>query len=555
VRPATAFSTLAFVAASFAALQGERTLLLEIDMELEGTSGSITRVYWSDDTRPLQECPDWVFEARPGRHVERVRVPSDLRVLRFVPAREPERRITLHRVAVRNYGVPLRSWGGTRGFADWSIAGDAAEEDARGGVLRFRSMGEGARVESEPLDLGRRRALLHLLLALALGAVLGLVHHRLYGALAAAEPARLPRGRWALADRGTLAVFMVSVAVCGAVLYAAQARLRTSIDRTPTPFTEGPYTFALYDLQGRPLTTRAAPLKLVLDPFSFYRNLPRQHTDHFTIDARGFRLGAPTHPDRPKAVVLGGSTAFGWGLDRDEDTFAARLDRVRPEWEWSNAGVIGFLSGNELATMVHYGDGLAPRLYVAFDGWNDYFGQLITSPAIDFGANAVTLFQVNDRLWQLAQREGVQGAAGATPTLEPAARRLRIEAAYVSNVDRMWAFARARGAQLLVVGQPHITGKRPLSDEEGHRLKSWNDFLRQMPGGWKNEEYAEFLDHVRAHCAKAGIPFLDLHNDGRLMQRPETLFIDSCHLNGRGHELVAERIGERLAELNFSMSD
>jgi lysophospholipase L1-like esterase len=60
----------------------------------------------------------------------------------------------------------------------------------------------------------------------------------------------------------------------------------------------------------------------------------------YRFDAAGCR-GA-TQPDaRPTLLIAGDSMALGWGV-AEEDTFAARLARARPDLQVRNAGVVGY---------------------------------------------------------------------------------------------------------------------------------------------------------------------------------------------------------------------
>ncbi len=119
------------------------------------------------------------------------------------------------------------------------------------------------------------------------------------------------------------------------------------------------------------------PLQLALHPFAIYANLPNQHSDHFSTDAHGFRIsGGDRSLDTPARVVLvGGSTAFGTGLESDRETVASQLAQ-RLNVEVINAAVIGHGSGQELTYLLTELVDLHPDVVIALDGWNDYYKHL-----------------------------------------------------------------------------------------------------------------------------------------------------------------------------------
>jgi hypothetical protein len=88
------------------------------------------------------------------------------------------------------------------------------------------------------------------------------------------------------------------------------------------------YWPSLQTHDGIALGTRFGPLKLVLHPFVSYANLPNQKTPHFSINSLGFRGGDIRKDEKTKKriIVVGGSTAFGTGLQYDDETLARRLE-------------------------------------------------------------------------------------------------------------------------------------------------------------------------------------------------------------------------------------
>ncbi|MBS0169536.1 MAG: hypothetical protein JSR62_04215 [Nitrospira sp.] len=67
---------------------------------------------------------------------------------------------------------------------------------------------------------------------------------------------------------------------------------------------------------------------------------------------------------------MGGSTAFGTGLESDRESVASQLAQLL-NVEVINAAVIGHGSGQELAYLLSELVNLQPDVVIALDGWND----------------------------------------------------------------------------------------------------------------------------------------------------------------------------------------
>jgi GDSL-like Lipase/Acylhydrolase family len=321
------------------------------------------------------------------------------------------------------------------------------------------------------------------------------------------------------------------------------------VDRMPG------YLLTLVDHQGRALSERPGHVRVMLDPFCGYRNLPSQRATSFTVDENGFRGGDRGPVGLPLAFVLGGSAAFGHGVERDEDTFASVLGRGSPRYRFVNAGVVGYESGQELGLMTHVLDRYAPRLYVVFDGWNDLFVQLQVPPAGHvLGVNA-GLSEVEARLraFHETRRDPNEHASPRPPDAwedriahDPRFLFAEVQDEYVGNLLRMGAFARAEGAALLVVYQPEVNCKarRTAAEERGRQ-----EFARYgSTDPARVAEYREMGRTAAEACARAGIAFLDASGPA-FCDTDEELFVDAVHLGPRGHARLAGLIWERLESL------
>lgn len=303
--------------------------------------------------------------------------------------------------------------------------------------------------------------------------------------------------------------------------------------------------------RGEPVVDRPYGYRLTLDPFTVYRNLPNQKNRSFTIDSRGFRVDGAVVAN-PNTIVVGGSAAFGQSLRPGEKPFAEIMNERSHDLTVANASVMGFVSSQELALIVHYLDDLNPTLYIVFDGWNDLFDPFAhvdswPGPLSRIGVQS-TFFDIEARLLAGGVEGSKQTPAAAdeeqmlsTVLLEEEEFYNEITENYLRNIGKMAAFARSRGAEVIVVFQPEIAHKKELSFRELSHLEYWNRSWGYVDRGFP-ERYEEMAKMAAAFCANLEIPFLDMVHSQEINGTAETLFYDVVHFNQRGHEIVAAEI-------------
>jgi lysophospholipase L1-like esterase len=307
------------------------------------------------------------------------------------------------------------------------------------------------------------------------------------------------------------------------------------------------YSFQLTANDGTPLSHRKGRLKLIPHPALVYRHAPNQHDPCFSINSTGLRGGeiAAKRDGMIRVIGIGGSTAFGTGLPSDDDTWTSQLQKRSVNLEVLNAGVIGYLSGQELSYLVTALVELSPDVVIALDGWNDFS----TAPSVlpySYGYGGFD--QVEQQLevaYRLTsnnypQRIMANLINGFFPAIGASIRRLSAErprpsgshlyqvaSTYAMNHRKMALVGEAFGFSFLTVIQPEARVLFP-------------DKLAPDP----SDSYKRFCEAAKKLLSENGIPVLDL-NDSPSMFSLE-MFKDAIHLDPSGNRAIAEVIGREL---------
>ncbi len=127
-------------------------------------------------------------------------------------------------------------------------------------------------------------------------------------------------------------------------------------------------------------------LPYVLNPSSQYRGAVQFNGEYY------IRRKEPIHESRPalRILALGGSTTFGEGIAREEDTWVYQLEtRVRalgnPQAEVINGGVGGYTVAENTIHYVTMLSRLAPDLVILYTGINDILPRLTGTITSDYG--------------------------------------------------------------------------------------------------------------------------------------------------------------------------
>lgn len=367
---------------------------------------------------------------------------------------------------------------------------------------------------------------------------------------------------------------IVSASALAAVVAAVSAEIYLRWKQEPAL---SEYSLEFHTHRGQKISAQAGRLKLSLAPFTVYKNLPSQQTPTFTINSRGLRADEKAEQDpAPKILFLGGSAAFGQGTRTDQETIQYMLEQSIKPYRVLNAGVVGFLSGQELTYLVTELVDYRPAIVIAYDGWNDLFDTVYsperTNEELGFNSN---FFSIEDQLRLNHQTQVspyrslgrlIEATAKKSLLISRLSQRLhasqppgrvihkeRLEAAvltYVTNLRKMALFSRACGARFIVIFQPEL-GQKPYRTAAEQKMLNEGfldpDYREGFP-----DLYRRFLAEAKQLLTKDGIEWLDINESPKYLESREELFVDVVHTNRRGNELVAEIILPRIRALTHS---
>jgi lysophospholipase L1-like esterase len=338
-----------------------------------------------------------------------------------------------------------------------------------------------------------------------------------------------------------LLILFVNLLILGLATFGLEFKLAQDRRKAEAQWSKQvtPYYWpSLQTHDGIALGTRSGTLKLVLHPFVSYANLPNQKTPHFSINSLGFR-GRDIRKDektKKRIIVVGGSTAFGTGLQSDDETFARRLEYLL-DAEVINAAVVGHASGQELVSLVLELVDLKPDLVIALNGWNDYERPLTSKFR---GSNGFAEIEEQLKMLQSVTDDSLLTRVSnlywvlfpnITKKLEPLGLRLFKSGEQIRETDLGLASA---------VYATHMTKMERI-------LEAFDStFLCVLqPDRDRQQRYRAFRETAKRHLQQAGIVALDLSeldDPGINAER----YMDEMHLDAAGNQAIARIIANKI---------
>jgi len=345
--------------------------------------------------------------------------------------------------------------------------------------------------------------------------------------------------------------------------------------------------------------------KLSLAPYTIYKNYPNQKYEGGTINSRGFRGDEVLDvlDKRKRIIVVGGSAALGSGVTTDSETFEVIMGGLNSQYEVINAGVVGFLSGQELTYIVTELVDYHPHIIIAFNGWNDlheqwyhtawfpsnkekdeigfnnnFFCFQIEKKLIDNYKTQTDVFQSFGRFFNTAVDKSIllswlrikvaratqrfipgKDSRGKNKAMDPpvaAAYFTDIVNTYTNNLRKMNDFCKSQGIKFVVVFQPELGLKANRTAQEQTMLTNYTfgskNYAQEFPALYKR-----FIECSIDILKKHKVEYVDINKEQNFAYSSQTLFADAVHTNKNGNEVIAEIINSYLAKIlsNTSIKD
>lgn len=267
-----------------------------------------------------------------------------------------------------------------------------------------------------------------------------------------------------------------------------------------------------------------------VDPDVGWLENPVDLPGRIAIDEQGRQHYRSRHPDACTLLVLGGSVAFGAYASSEQTTWFHRLGERLDEDPRTACNVIvlasiAWKSSQELAALVRRTDDLELDWVVAVDGLND----------VTNGSNAKALYT--------QETETLDGRPWTVTYHEHDYLDRAVE--YANNVAKMHAVATDRGARLMVVLQPALFERDPMTAIEADLFER----VRERFGsrGHLLEAYTAMRRGLELIARQSDTEVIDA---SRLFaDEAQTSFTDLWHFADHGHARLADAIAERLVPL------
>ncbi|MEU9335678.1 IopA [Streptomyces sp. NPDC048290] len=306
-------------------------------------------------------------------------------------------------------------------------------------------------------------------------------------------------------------------------------------------------------------------------PYVMYFNQPGYRSPVLNTDSRGFRISHGAQdtyalgdrlPEGPVSLLMGGSSAFGFGAGSDRTTLASLLSQTSGT-PWLNLAAPAFNSTQEVILFLLHRQEL-PRVQdvVIFSGLNnlvvsalpgadqgygqfffsgDFYGEL-SGVAVQRSSVAHTAGP-RGGLRRLLSRSGRRTAAPAEPPLD---RRVSIAATALGHdLDRLLDLLAPTGARVRFALQPTLRwSRKPPTAEETLLTSEDGSVWSRMWSGFRpaltEEAHQRYAAEVARVCKERGVDFLDVNTaPGLHAERDAWLFVDPVHLGDHGTAVVA----------------
>lgn len=293
------------------------------------------------------------------------------------------------------------------------------------------------------------------------------------------------------------------------------------------------------------------------------------------LNAEGFRIERPIASPKPADEVriffVGGSTVIG-GRPIENTIPAVVEAQLRanglPQARTYNFGVLSFVSGQELALLVHRLIDLKPDLVIAYDGGNDLYEPWVYDPRPGYPFNFVT---EEEAMTALANAQGdaktiasfsrdsalLQALLGTTDWVNRVSLRLNslrrgvdygspqwkeaVVSTYARNLTAICRFARGNDTLFAGYFQPLLAYAKTLDPRQA--ADTGGDVMVQGLREQRDMAVRAIGAQFPAPGVEAGCRFGNL---SRILEDDAAAFTDAIHVDNKSNHLIGERIAEDL---------
>ncbi len=260
-----------------------------------------------------------------------------------------------------------------------------------------------------------------------------------------------------------------------------------------------------------------------------------------TVNNEGDRIHPMVTPMHTKhARFFGGSTIWGSGVD-DSNTIPAHFSTLFPDYHVHNHGEAGFVSRQGLARLVNLVNQGAPMdLVVFYDGCNDSRSLCRADVAINGHREQAKMSRKFERGWHTLKyltgsiqdliREIKKGERPPSRCLKDPGYARRVASTMVNNWKIAKLVAELGGAEFHAVLQPVA--------------QLGNPNLEYMTPRGSNTEFHVVYRFVREIVRREKIDWI--HDLTDAFDVDEYIYIDSCHVNGHGNQIIAKKLRDLL---------
>ncbi len=304
--------------------------------------------------------------------------------------------------------------------------------------------------------------------------------------------------------------------------------------------------FRLETLDGTRLAGEG-DLILELHPYLIYRPRPSQKHPLYIINEHGFRNLLTDH--RPKGIILGSSTAFGWPAG-DERCWVSRLRRKleyceRRPYSILNAGVMGYILPQIRRQLTELLLEYRPRWVILVGGWSDWFNVIYHQRPQEFYPYHSTFFHV----------QGMLGSGMHWESHHPVPLQ-KHGSALIHHIEKeihaIFRLCHSFDVPCLFVYQPHLIPPECQTEHEQQLVQSLNE---KMHGYFDYAHTMWSLLKDQAHRLTKQYGKQILFCEKRDMSCSGETFHDYIHLTIEAQDIFSDIILERMYELGWVESN